>query len=257
MRTIPNRAAGESPGRALGRRWRSAIPVAAGLALLLGASSARADLVLSIAPVSITETSSSFTDTFQVNLTNQSDSSSPSVSVFTLELQLSNLPGVQFVDVSQNTTDGMGNNNYIFNGIGSVAAGVPGFLFSNNSFPNTDFIASDSDWLGSTPTNGTLPAVTLNVGDTYGLALVTFGGSGVPNGTALVNFAADLTTVLDTNGNPVTLDVSSPAASITVSSTTVVPEPSAASLMAAAGATVLLAAGWSRRGGRRRAPVDR
>src|SRR5579885_3390014 len=92
-------------GRSNRRRWGLAIPAATLLALLLWAPPGRADLALSIVPVSQTETSSSFTGSFEVVLSNNDDHSQPPPSVNNFSIQVSLYPtqGITFTGLSQNT----------------------------------------------------------------------------------------------------------------------------------------------------------
>jgi hypothetical protein len=229
------------------------------LALLLGATSGRADLILTVTPISTTETSTSFTGSFEIDISNPASGTDTSVNSFSLTLQLNPSLGIQFTGVSTSTTTDA----YIFNGIGGEAAfgaydpvtNPTGFLFSNDSFPTTQFAAGDNDWLGSTPPPGTgLPAVDLApAGASYGLALVTFSASNATAGTAFINLLTNGTTSYsDTDGTTYTLtgapgsglDYPNPG-TITVA-TSIIPEPSTVPVIVAVG-TMGLVAGWARR----------
>jgi hypothetical protein len=163
--------------------------------------------------------------------------------------------------VTQDTTDVHGNNNYIFDGIGSYAAGVPGYQFATaidptttlpTTFPATEFTAFDNDWAPFV--NGGASYVTLaangNAGDTVGLALVSFSASNASAGTAFLNFLSG-SAVTDDTGSAVTL--STPGGAIVVQLTNAVPEPSTIPLIAAV-AGLGLFAGWKRRRRRAGAP---
>jgi hypothetical protein len=227
-------------GRDRRRRWGLAIPVVTFLALSLLARSSRAGFILSITnQMPLTAT----TGSFEVDLSNSSGSA-VTVNTFSIELTLSNLPGVVFTGASTNTTDP-----YIFAGVGGAAyalvPGNPPFQFSYSSFPTTDVSASDSDWLSPPPTGGLLPAITVLNGAAYGLAVISYDTSAASAGTALINFSSGGTSASDSNFNPITLDYSSPAGSIVVT-TTAVPEPSTLVLGASALASVLVAFGLPR-----------
>lgn len=214
-------------------RGRSAlaIPAVTLLALVLWAPPSHAGLDLSISPISIVETSNSFTGSFQVNLANLNDTSTPapSVSNFTIQLELNPSQGIQFTGISQNTLDSNNKGNYIFQNIGGAAELGNSFQFSTNAFPNTSFTASDSDFLGSTPTNGVSPAVTLNQGDSFGLALITFSATSATAGTAFLNFLSSGTSIADTSGNTVNYASSSGSIEVNIAS---VPEPGTMTLLA-------------------------
>ena len=141
-------------GRGRRRRWGLAVPVVTFLALSLGATSSRADLSLSITPFTSTAT----TGSFEVDLSNSSGSD-VTLNSFSIELTLSNLPGVVFTGASTNTTM----DPYIFAGVGGEAFFGSSFQFSSLNTP-TDVVASDSDWLSSVPLGGLLPAITVSTG---------------------------------------------------------------------------------------------
>src|SRR5208337_1713303 len=196
-------------GRDRRRRWGLAVPVVTFLALSLLARSSRADLTLSITnQMPLTATSGSF----EVDLSNSSGSD-VTVNSFSIELTLSNLPGVVFTGASTNTT--------------------------------TDPVASDSDWLSSTPSGGLLPAITVSNGAAYGLAVISYDTSTASAGTALINFSSSGTSASDTNFNPITLDYLTQAGQIVVSQI-VVPEPSTLVLFLATALPVLVAGGFFR-----------
>jgi hypothetical protein len=238
MKTTVNlRSPNAFRGRERRRRRGLLIPTVTLLALSLGAASYGGQVTLSVTP-SVSTTAA--TGSFEVDLTNTSGSD-VTVSAFSIQLNLSNLTGVVFTGVSTATTT----DPYIFTGVGGEAFLGAAFQFSFSSFPGTGLIASDSDFLSSIPAGGTSPAVTLTSGSTLGLALVTFDASAASAGTALINFLADGTSVTDSNGNALTLDVASPAGSIVVSRAAV-PEASTLVIAASGLASVLLAFGLRR-----------
>jgi|SRR5208337_1031138 len=223
-------------GRDRRRRWGLAVPVVTFLALSLLARSSRADLTLSITnQMPLTATSGSF----EVDLSNSSGSD-VTVNSFSIELTLSNLPGVVFTGASTNTTT----DPYIFAGVGGEAFLGPTFQFCSLNTP-TDLVASDSDWLSSTPSGGLLPAITVSNGAAYGLAVISYDTSAASAGTALINFSSSGTSASDTNFNPITLDYLTQAGQIVVSQI-VVPEPSTLVLFLATALPVLVAGGFFR-----------
>lgn len=248
MKTISIRQTYETAIRNGRERRAFVIPTLTLLSLVLWTPPSRAGLALSISPISIIETSTAFTGSFQVNLANVTDTSNPapSVSNFTIQLELNPSQGIQFTGISQNTVDSNNKGNYIFNNIGGAAELGNSYQFSTDTFPNSSFTASDSDFLGSTPTNGASPAVTLNQGDSFGLALITFSATSATAGTAFLNFLSSGTSIADTSGNTVNYDSSSGSIEVNIAS---VPEPGTITLLAMAASVGMI---MDRRGRRRR-----
>ncbi len=224
-------------GRDRRRRWGLAVPVVTFLALSLLARSSRADLSLSITPLTSTAT----TGSFEVDVSNPG--SDVTVNAFTIELTLPNLAGVVFTGASTNTTT----DPYIFASVGGEAYfGSSSFQFASLNSP-TDLVASDNDWLSPVPTGGTLPAITVSNGASYGLAVVSYDASGAPAGsTNPINFFSTGTSASDTNFGTINLDYSTPAGEIVVSGTIAVPEPSTLVLFLATALPVLVAGGFFR-----------
>jgi len=198
------------------------------LILSLGAPSRGGGLTLNLDNFQQT---SATTGSFEVDLANNSGSSA-TVSDFSIELQLSGLAGVVFTGASMNTTAFP----YIFAGVGN---GPP---LSLATFPTTDFAGGDSVFIGP-PYYVTLPSS--GSGSTVGLALVTYDTSAARPGTALINFVSAGTSADDSNGNPITLNYSTPAGQIVVSRS-VVPEPSTLVILVSALPWVLVAGGLFR-----------
>lgn len=138
---------------------------------------------------------------------------------FSLELSVPGASGITFTAVDTLTTDA-----YLFGALQSLP-------FSFDSFPNTTFSASDTDF--------TAPGyVTLNPGDLYGLAHVSYSVlAGTPGGAVTVSLldVGGGTSLSDDAGNPVSFSATN--GTITVQS--VVPEPSAFALAGVGGALAL------------------
>lgn len=176
-------------------------------ALLLGLfpAPASADLVLSVGNASA---QAGGTGSFDVVLS-ATNSETFQVAGFSVELAVAPSSGVSFTAASALTTTAP----YIF-----TTLQLPPLTFS--SFPNYDFIASDS-YLSS-------PGyVTLSAPVTVGLENVSFAvAAGTPAGDVPVSILGIgvTTEILDNNGNPIPFDAMN--GTITVTSSTVVPEPS-------------------------------
>jgi hypothetical protein len=130
------------------------------LVLVLGSPSpCRAAFVLVAPDVQATPGESG---SFDVVVTNTNGPGGPDfdVSAFIMELALSGPPGVQFTSVTINTTIP-----YLFVSSGTLQPGAD--PFSTDSFPNTDFLASDAEFA---------PAGfrTVSPGQTFGLAHVFY-----------------------------------------------------------------------------------
>jgi hypothetical protein len=134
---------------------------------------------------------------------------------------------ITFTDVSINTIVP-----YIYVTSGTTVPG--GGPLSLDTFPNTQFTASDSEFAA--------PGFrTVNPGDTFGLAHVSFAVSPTaPLGTDTINFVSSATSLSDNNGNSIPF-------SLVSGSISVVPEPSAL-IEAATAALIGLGAFWWRRG---------
>jgi hypothetical protein len=125
---------------------------------------------------------------------------------------------------------------YIYVASGTTQGGGP---LSLDTFPNTQFMASDSEFAA--------PGFrTVNPGDTFGLARVSFAVSPLsPLGTDTIAFVSPATSLSDSSGGPIAVALVSGSIS-----TSVVPEP-AALIQAATAALFGLGLVWWRRSGRR------
>jgi hypothetical protein len=183
--------------------------VLAGLFVSLGPVAARAELVVTVLSSSATVGG---TGSFDVDLTNNSASTSYDVSGFSVELSVGGSSGVTFTGASVSTTA-----NYLFGTLQS-----PPLTF--NTFPTTDFVASDSSM--------TSPYVTeVDPGATFGLEHVTFSVSpGAALGPVTVSILGLNTTTdtYDIDGNILPTSVATGA--ITILSA--IPEPSSLRLLA-------------------------
>jgi hypothetical protein len=195
-------------------------------ASLLSAVPGRADLVVEAPDLTVTPGSSGSFDVLLVN-TNATGGASYNVAADSLGLALTGPPGITFTDASINTVV-----TYIYVTSGTTVGGGP---FSFDTFPNTMFTASDSEFAS--------PGFrTVNPGDTFGLAHVSFAVSAGFIGTDTIALDSSTTSLSDPNGNgiPVTLVNG-------LLSTSAIPEPSALTQAATA---VLIGLGvfwWRRR----------
>jgi hypothetical protein len=176
---------------------------------LLCAPAARADLVFSVNDVTAVAGSTG-NATLEVSLTNTGSVSSPEIAAFQFQLMVSGASGVTFDDADISTA----NHAYIF---GTDTSAPP---LSFDAFPNTAFTASD---LYTIPDGG----VALGAGQTVGLGRVTFdvalSAAGISPVTIVPNFTDS---VLDPNGDTISLPYQFVNGSINVTSSASVPEPS-------------------------------
>ena len=180
-----------------GIRWqqtsgRSRSRLVAGLlaglsALACGPTAANADFVMSIGDY---EQTSALSGTFEVTLSN-TDPTTYYVAGFSFELMLPSSSGIQFTGASTATVA----NPYIFNGTGSATID-PGFVFSYDSFPNTSFTASDTEF--------TYSSIAIASGSSFGLGLVSYTISpNAPPGSVPISFVSDGTSLSDADGNAI------------------------------------------------------
>ena len=217
-------------GRWLGaRHWLGRLLLVV-LAMSLGpAVSCRADgLVIEAPNVTVAPGSSGSFDVLLMN-TNASGGASFGVSIDSLELALSGSPGVAFTDVTINTIVP-----YIYTVSATTLPGSDPLDFGI-SFPNTGFAVSDSD--GGSPF-----FQTVNPGDTFGLANVSYTVSPTFSGTDTITIASLNvgTSLSDINGNAI------PFTAINGSiSTTAIPEPLTL-IQAATAVLIALGTVWRR-----------
>lgn len=147
-----------------------------------GSCPARADLIVQ---VNDSDAVQGGTGAFDVILL--SDGGTFLVAGFSLELSVPSVSGVMFTDVTTSTSDA-----YLF---GTLQA--PPFSF--DTFPNQDFSASDFDL--------TAPgSVTVNPGDVFGLAHVTYSvDPKAPGGPVIVSLVPAGTSLSDDIGDPIAI----------------------------------------------------
>ena len=218
-------------GRGLGAGQRLARLVLVVLAMSLGpAVSCRADgLVIEAPNVPVAPGSSGSFDVLLMN-TNAAGGASFGVSLDSLELALSGSAGVAFTDVTINTIVP-----YIYT---VSATTLPGSdpLDAGIVFPNAGFTVSDSD--GGSPF-----FQTVNPGDSFGLANVSYTVSPTFSGTDTITIASLNvgTSLSDINGNAIPFTAMNGSIS-----TTAIPEPSTL-IQAATAVLIGLGAVWRRR----------
>src|SRR5262249_16392137 len=187
----------------------------------------RADLVIKAPPVTASAGSSGSFDVLLEN-TNPAGGASYDVAADSFGLSLSGPLSVTFTDVTINT--GV---TYIYVASGTTQGDG---AVSLDTFPNTQFTASDSEFAS--------PFFrTVGPGDVFGLGHVSFTvDASTPNGTDALVIASDATTSLsDINGNPIPFLIQNGSLSVGV-----VPEP-AALFEAATAMLIGFGAFWSRR----------
>ncbi len=225
-----------SPGsaRGLGPGFRLALAAALVLAAALGLEvpCRAAGLVIEAPYVTAPVGSSGSFDLLLVN-TNPAGGASYNVAADSFELSLSGPVAVTFTDVSINTIVAP----YIYVVSGTTVPG--GLPLSLDTFPNTQFTASDAEF-------GLLGFRTVNPGDTFGLAHVSFTVSptnavGTEDTIAIASGTA--TSLSDQNGNAIPFAISN-------GSIGPVGEP-AALTEAASAALIGLGSFWWRRRGKR------
>jgi hypothetical protein len=190
----------------------------------------RADLVIEAPDLTgVAPGSSGSFDVLLVN-TNPAGGASYDVAADSLGLSLVGPVSIMFTDVSISTSVP-----YIYVTSGTTVGGGP---LSLDTFPNTQFTASDSEFAA--------PGFrTVNPGDTFGLAHVSFSVSATTaGGTDAIVLDSLATSLSDINGNSIPLS-GLVNGSISTSS---IPEPSALFQAATAALVGLGAYSWLRRG---------
>jgi PEP-CTERM motif len=125
--------------------------------------------------------------TFEVFLTNTDLSGGQSFDVasFSFQLMLPSAFGVQFTGASTATVAAT----YIFEGTGGASVD-PTFTLSLDSFPNTTFTGSDTEF--------TFPSITVGPGGVFGLGLVSYSVlPSAPPGDVPISFVSDGTSLSD------------------------------------------------------------
>jgi hypothetical protein len=213
---------------AIKKRW---VALGALLACLVGAPAAWADLVLTAQSVSAAP--GDVNDTFDVYLTNIGGSA-VDVSSFSFEINTSS-SDIAF----QQSTTATTTFSYIFAGNSLVGP------VNSTDGPGQTLDVSD---IAATPNSFTV----VGVGDSFGLGHIFFDvAPGASPQVAPVDIKTDfaLTSVTDEFGNPIALEFTDGAITVTSASTSTVPEPSPTMLLAAA----VLGLVWMKRRSRRTA----
>jgi hypothetical protein len=177
-------------------RWTPALALLAATSLALAASPAQAGLVFEV--LNSTAKSGGL-GSFDVVLLDTGGTYQ--VSGFSIEPVVSAGSGVKFTSATPNPIAAA----YLFGTYQSAPspfATDPNNPNSPAQFPLTDFVASDADF--------TAPYfVTLNTGNEYGLAHVTYSvAQGTPTGSITVSLASSGTSLSDINGDPITFTTS-------------------------------------------------
>jgi hypothetical protein len=216
---------GSRRGTGLGRRLAGVLVVILVMSVGPAVSCRAAGLVIQAPNLAVAPGSSGSFDVLLID-TDPSGSPAYNVSGDSLELTLAGSAGVSFMDVTINTAAP-----YIYT---VSATSLPGSdpLNFGISFPSTSFTVSDSD--GGSPF-----FQTVNPGDTFGLATVSYTVSPTFSGTDTISSLGLGTSLSDINGNPI------PFTSMDGSISTI-PEPS--TLITAATAVLIgLGVVWRRR----------
>jgi hypothetical protein len=177
-----------SPIRRIWRRSHAGIVLSVGFgALLLLAVPAQAGFIMSLDNVT---GPSAGTGTFEVWLTNTNllGGDTYDVAAFSFELSLPTGSGVQFTSATTSTVGAT----YLFQGTGGASID-PSFTLSLDSFPNSSFSGSDTEF--------TYPSIPVGPGASFGLGFVSYAVSpqAMP-GDVQISFISDGTSVSDANG---------------------------------------------------------
>jgi hypothetical protein len=193
-------------------------------------------LVIEAPNITATAGSTGSFDLLLVN-TNPSGGGSFDVAADSLQLSLTGPLTVTFTDVSINTIVP-----YIYVTSGTTQGGGP---LSLDTFPNTQFTASDSEFAA--------PGFrTINPGDVFGLGHVSFAvDSSTPNGVdSIVISSGAATSLSDENGNAIPFSIQNGSIQVGPS---IIPEPAALTQGTTAALVGLGAFWWQRRRRRARA----
>jgi hypothetical protein len=215
-------------GRGVGPGQRLAPLLLVILAMSLGpaVSCRAAGLVIQAPDLTVTPGSSGSFDVLLLN-TNAAGGASYGVSSDSLELTLAGPAGIAFTNVTINTIVP-----YIYAVSATTLPGSDPLNFGI-TFPTTSFTVSDSD--GGSPF-----FQTVNPGDSFGLANVSYTVSPTFLGTDTISSLGIGTSLSDIDGNSI------PFASMDGSISTVIPEPSTL-IQAATALLIGLGAVWRRR----------
>ena len=161
--------------------------------------------------------------TFEVELTN-STNADITVGGFQFRLSVPGPSGIQFTAATINTSSP-----YIFAGVSSTPP------FSNDSFPNTNFLASDASF----PVAG----VTVAKGTTVGLGHILYSASNSFTGPTIVTVVTGTsldTLLFDDLGNNITFTPGNGTIRSNGSPNPAVPEPATFTLLCGAGVALLV-----------------
>jgi hypothetical protein len=153
--------------------------------------------------------------TFEVLLTNTELSGGQSFGVasFSFDLMIPSASGVQFTGATTATVS----NPYLFAGTGGASVDA-NFTLSLDSFPNTGFTGSDTEF--------TFSSITVDPGKTFGLGLISYQvGANALAGDVPIAFAAAGTSLADAAGAAIAFTADDRNGVIHVSGSAV-PEPS-------------------------------
>lgn len=145
------------------------------LVLILTCSLVQAQANLRIIVNSVVVPPTSTGNTFEVSITNVGNAASAPLAAFSFGLSVPGASGITFTNATINTVT----NSYLFLGQSSTPP------FSNNSFPNQSFIATDIYAASG--------GISVNPGQTFGLGLITFdvaAGASSPTTVTLAAFPA-------------------------------------------------------------------
>jgi hypothetical protein len=215
-------------GTSLGRRLAGLLLIVLAMSLGPAVSCRAAGLVIEAPDLTVTPGSSGSFDVLLLN-TNAAGGASYGVSSDSLELTLTGSAGIAFTNVTINTIVP-----YIYSVSATTLPGSDPLNFGI-TFPNTSFTVSDSD--GGSPF-----FQTVNPGDSFGLANVSYTVSPTFSGIDTISSLGIGTSLSDIDGNSI------PFTSMDGSISTVIPEPSTL-IQAATAVLVGLGAVW--RGHRR------
>jgi hypothetical protein len=222
----PPASPGSCLGTSLDRRSAGLLLIALAMSLGFADSCRAAGLVIQAPNLTVALGSSGSFDMLLID-TDPIGSPAYSVAGDSLELTLTGSAGIAFTNVTINTIVP-----YIYAVSATTLPGSDPLNFGI-TFPNTSFSVSDSD--GGSPF-----FQTVNPGDKFGLANVSYTVSPTFSGTDTISSLGIGTSLSDTNGNPIAVT------SMDGSISTVIPEPSTL-IQAATALLIGLGAVWRRR----------